>query len=188
MNRDTKTMDPTLKYAVGILRGKPLDGCFYDYRIITVAGEEVAQFTNGATAKFYRDASAGAQLASLEGADITTVEAIENDDYPDNIQVQVERPDFEKLAQQAIEGDVEACQTVRQLSTERRTLGKYTKTSRATHPFLYCIKEGSLTITNFSREDVGRGWEEYFWLCQKYRELGRNRFVALWLAAELYFA
>jgi hypothetical protein len=162
MNRDTKQMDPTLKYAVGNLKGKPLDSCSYDYRIINYRGEEVAQFTNGAMAKFYRDKpSPGAMLSALEAEESPANDVV--------VSIDVERLDFERQVQNAIEGDVEACREIRET-------------------VLYCITENGLNITNYSREEVGTGWSEYRWIYRKYRELGRNRFIAAWLAAELMFA
>lgn len=54
MNLATNLPSPELKFAQGVRKGKPLDDAG-DYKIVTYQGEQVAQFKNGAMARFVRE-------------------------------------------------------------------------------------------------------------------------------------
>jgi hypothetical protein len=55
MNAETNVRDPQLKFATGMKKGTPLDEAGQDYRIVLHKGEQIALFTNGAMARFYRE-------------------------------------------------------------------------------------------------------------------------------------
>lgn len=186
-------MDPSLKYATGVLKGRPLDSAGMPYRIIERDGIEVALFQNGAMARFYRDPIEDQKMILVAGASSLEREAaasvaLDTGDY--GTRRACNNPD---CSQDYGHGDpcdkpqrpVEAVpvKTVH----PRMTIGKYIMHGHCVCDPAYCVLENGTPVYNAAREVVGQGLREYLWLYAKLREFGRGCFQAAWEARSIYF-
>ncbi len=168
----------TLKYATGVMKGRPLDSANMPYRIVERNGEEVALFNNGAMARFYRDPIVSPVLSSepwpADGRTPVTMMAGngENDELPDEPPRFIDRIEAPELLTRY----------------PRWMIAKYRPghKRRWSNP-VYAVLEDGRVVYNADRLEVGRGLREFLWLYQKLREFGRGRFQAFMEARSIYF-
>jgi hypothetical protein len=163
----------TLRFANGMMKGRPLEDAGLPFKIVKMGDEEVAQFRNGARARFTRDPDEEKVVSVLRepppppDPEQVAVLAPENYQPPKGL-----GPDFIMRHRQ------------------RRTLGVYHdknhNRSRIGSDPVYCVLDNGRIEYNVSRDAVGTGLREFLWLYQTYRELHYGRFHAFWEAYHLY--
>jgi hypothetical protein len=169
---EMKMSEPVLRFATGILKGRPLESAGV-YRIVMFQGKEVAQFNDGSKAFFYRDApeATGSSGAMLD--DLVCTEDGAGEWGPSYLKAIDAGP------------QMEICEP----KPKRIAVYKTKDGERPKHPCdpIYCVLDGGHVAENFDRQVVGFGVREYLWLYERFRSFGRGWFAAAWEALGIYF-
>ncbi len=179
-------MSETNRFATGVLKGRPLESTGLPYKIISYHGEEVAQFQNGALARFYADPDPvpipPAKKKKTQPAKFSWPP--EQKEWRESIAPPVHRHHFlELLNRKFFAGYLRHAQAT--------TISAF-RTAEGRRPTHYCEPAYAITgpggvIHTVDRMETGTGVREYLWLYDKLRELGRGRLAAIWEAKAIYF-
>lgn len=195
-------MDPCLKFATGMLKGRPLNSTGMNYRIIRRNDESVALFANGSMARFYRDPQP--PVIELEPNPLLNVQTVVDEHGPREATSEEREQcnaDFKELLTKgnspsvanALEANSFFAEVAAQLKSPypRRTICGYRHAdgSKPVHQCepIYCVLEDGSPLFNVDVRLVGAGLREYLWLYETLREHGRGRLAAAREAWRLYF-
>ena len=178
----------TLKYATGVMKGRPLDSANMPYRIVERDGEEVALFNNGAMARFYRDPPYPPLLTTAESPPNIVSPILSSYPWPADGRTPVTMA-MDSEHNESIE-EAPRIEEAPEFLTRypRWTIAKYGPghKRRWSNP-VYAVLEDGRVVYNADRLEVGRGLREFLWLYQKLCEFGRGRFQAFMEARGIYF-
>lgn len=162
---------PGLKFAVGVRKGTPLDAVGIPYSIINFRGIPVAQFQNGAMARFVVEQ--GVDCLAQDGLSMfeSEAEAAAALD-PESAE------SFEKI---------EVAPEVRSIAPRYMVAGLFKAHPRGMMVKMgYAILENGRSIETHDLLTVGSGLREYLWIYEQLRKYNRTVASAFWEAWKIF--